>query len=67
MEKLVLPVMPEEKVTEEMKNGAFHMDSYILGRRHAIRDCIFYLKQQGYEIEGDEDGDNCCVSIVRTL
>lgn len=55
MEKLVLPPLPDENVTEEMKNGAFDMDSYILGRRHGIRDCIHYLRQQGYHIEGDKE------------
>lgn len=56
MVKLYLPLPPEENVTKEMKDGAFHHDSYILGRRHAINDCIMYLRQQGYTVahEGDE-------------
>lgn len=56
MVKLYLPRPPEENVTKEMRNGAFHHDSYTLGRRHAINDCIMYLRQQGYTVahEGDE-------------
>lgn len=55
--KVYLPRPPEHKVTEEMKEGAFHMDSYILGKRHGINDCIDYLRQQGYKVihEGDEE------------
>lgn len=53
--KVYLPEPPKENVTKEMREGAFHIDSYILGRRHAINDCIHYLKQQGYKVAHEND------------
>lgn len=56
--KLYLPKPPSENVTTEMREGGFHMDSYILGRRHAINDCIHYLKQQGYRVAHENDNED---------
>lgn len=56
--KLYLPKPPRENVTTEMREGAFHMDSYTLGRRHGINDCIHYLKQQGYRIAYENDDED---------
>lgn len=55
--KLYLPEPPRENVTAEVREGGFHRDSYILGRRHAINDCIYYLKQQGYRVAHENDNE----------
>lgn len=53
--KIIVPPKGERLVTEEMKNkkknGTFDSDIYRLGRHDGIRDCISYLKQQGYDVE----------------
>lgn len=48
---LIVPKKGERVVTEEMKKGTFHRESYRLGVHDGIRDCIHYLKQQGYVVE----------------
>lgn len=51
MTVLIVPKKGERIVTEGMKEKGLDRDAYRLGKHDGIRDCIHYLKQQGYVVE----------------
>lgn len=48
---LIVPKMGKQPKFSQDEKLAFDQNSYDLGRYTGIRDCIHYLKQQGYVVE----------------